>query len=135
MPNPMPGDDRPTEESQPVILDLLAAFLGLSDDTENAGRLMLLGPTGAFVGDASLSTRDMQIAIKALAAAKALTDATRGMELPGDAPLDPKLEADLEEYCIGLDTDYLVELAAQNPAAAVAEFDQITSDIDTDGQL
>ncbi|WP_329376088.1 hypothetical protein [Streptomyces sp. NBC_01483] len=135
MQNPMPGDDRPTDESQPLILDLLAAFLGLSDDTDNAGRLMLLGPTGAFVGDASLSARDMQIAIKALAAAKALTEATRGMELPGDAPLDAKLEAELEEYCIGLDTDYLVQLAAEDPAAAVAEFDEITSDIDTDGQL
>lgn len=135
MPNPVPGDDRPTEESQPVILDLLNAFLGLSDDTENAGRLMLLGPTGAFVGDASLSTRDMQIAIKALAAAKALTDATRGMELPGDAPLDALLEAELEEYCIGLEADVLMDLAAEDPAAAVAAFDEVTSDIDTDGQL
>ena len=110
-------------------------FLGLSDDTENAGRLMLLGPTGAFVGDASLSTRDMRIAVKALAAAKALTDATRGMELPGDVPLDAELEADLEEYCIGLDTDYLFGLAAQDQAAAVAEFDEITSDVEGDGTL
>jgi hypothetical protein len=135
MPNPTPGDDRPTDESQPLILDLLSAFLGLSDDTDNAGRIMLLGPTGAFVGDASLSTRDMQIAIKALAAAKALAEATRGMDLPGDAPLDAELEAELEEYCIGLDADYLFGLAEQDQATAVAEFDQITSDIEGDGTL
>lgn len=135
MQNPMPGDDRPTNDSQPVILDLLNAFLSLSPDTDNAGRLMLLGPTGAFVGDASLSTRDMQIAIKALAAAKALIDATAGMELPGDAPLDPVLEAELEQYCIGLNTDELFDLAAEDQAAAVAAFDEITSDIEGDGTL
>jgi hypothetical protein len=132
MQNPMPGDDRPTDDPTAVILDLLNAFLGLSDDTENAGRLMLLGPTGQFIGDASLSTRDMQTAIKALAAAKALTEATRGMHLPGDAELDPKTEADFEEYCIGLDTEFLMDLAEQDPNSAVAAFDEITS---VDGDL
>ncbi|QLJ06831.1 hypothetical protein HZZ00_38030 (plasmid) [Streptomyces sp. NEAU-sy36] len=131
--NPTPGDDRPTNDPTTVILDLLNAFLGLSDDTENAGRLMLLGPTGAFIGDASLSTQDMQIAIKALAAAKALTEATKGMDLPGDTPLDPALENELEEHCIGLDTEFLMELAAQDPNSAVAAFDEITTQ--WDGEL
>jgi hypothetical protein len=135
MPNPVPGDDRPTNQPNPLILDLLAAFLGLSGDTDNAGRIMLLGPNGQFVGDATLSKRDMEIATKALAAAKALTEATRDLNLPGDAPVDPLLEAELEEYCIGLDTDLLVEMAEQDPAAAVAAFDEITSDIEGDGQL
>lgn len=130
MENPTPEGDRPANEPKPLILDLLAAFLGLSDDTENAGRLMLLSPTGAFVGDASLSTRDMQIAIKALAAAKALTEATQDLTLPGDAPLDPRLEADLEEYCIGLDTDFLMDIASEDPNSAVAAFDEITSQWD-----
>ncbi|MFF8910623.1 hypothetical protein [Streptomyces olivaceoviridis] len=132
MQNPMPGDDRPTNNPQAIILDLLAAFLGLSDDTENAGRLMLLGPTGTFVGDASLSTRDMQIAIKALEAAKALNHATRGLDLPGDQ-LDPALENELEEHCIGLDTEFLMDLAAQDPNSAVAAFDEITTQ--WDGEL
>jgi hypothetical protein len=127
MENPTPGDDRPTSESQALLVDLLAAFLDLSGDTENAGRIMLLSPTGSFVGDASLSVQDMRIAIKALAAAKALTEATRDIELPGDAPLDPRLESDLEEYCIGLDTDFLMEMAAQDPNTAVAAFDEITA--------
>ena len=126
MNNPMPGDDRPTNE-QPLIVDLLNAFLGLSDDTDNAGRLMLLGPTGQFVGDASLSTRDMQIAIKALAAAKALVEATRPLSVPADAPLDPQLEADFEEHCIGLDPEFLMQLAEEDPNSAVAAFDEITS--------
>ncbi|MEU1134129.1 hypothetical protein ABZ383_30450 [Streptomyces sp. NPDC005900] len=133
MQNPMPGDDRPTTDPQALILDLLAAFLGLSDDTDNACRLMLLGPTGAFVADASLSTRDTQIAIKALTAAKALTEATRGLNLPDDAALHPVLEQDFEEYCLGLDPDFLMDLAAQDPNSAVAAFDEITGR--TDGEL
>lgn len=130
MQNPTPGDDRPTNQPQPLILDLLNAFLGLSEDEQNAGRLMLLGPTGAFVGDASLSIRDMEIAIKALTAAKALTEATRGMSLPDAAELDPRLEADLEEHCIGLDTEFLMDLAREDPNSAVAAFDEITTDAD-----
>ncbi|MFK0288339.1 hypothetical protein ACIQVL_48885 [Streptomyces sp. NPDC090499] len=133
MQNPMPGEDRPANEQKPLILDLLNAFLGLSEDTANDCRLMLLGPTGAFVGDASLSTRDMQIAIKALAAAKALTDVTRDLQVPGDVPLDPALENELEEHCIGLDPEFLMDLAGQDPNSAVAAFDEITSQ--WDGEL
>lgn len=130
MQNPMPGDDRPANPPQPLILDLLNAFLGLSEDEENDCRLMLLGPTGAFVGDASLSIRDMEIAIKALTAAKALTEATSGLPLPDAAELDPQLEADLEEHCIGLDAEFLMDLAQQDPNSAVAAFDEITADVD-----
>jgi hypothetical protein len=125
MENQFPSDDRPANESQPLILDLLSAFLGLSGDTDNAGRIMLLGPTGAFVGDASLSARDMQIAVKALQAASALIEATHGLDLPGDAPLDPALENELEEHCIGLDAEFLMEMAAEDPTKAVAAFDQL----------
>lgn len=128
--NPVPGGDRPSDTPNLPLIDLLAAFLELSDDTENAGRLMLLSPTGQFVGDASLSGRDIQIAIKALAAAKAFTDATRDIHIPGEAPVDARLEADLEEHCIGLDADYLMQLAAQDPNSAVAAFDEITKPMD-----
>lgn len=134
MENQFPGGDRPANEPDLLLVDLLSAFIGLSGDTDNAGRIMLLGPTGAFVGDATLSVRDMQIAIKALEAAQALIEATQGLDLPGDAPLDPALENELEEYCIGLDTDELMELAAQDPSSAVAAFDQITSQDEDGGQ-
>lgn len=135
MQNPTPGDDRPTDYSKPIILDLLNAFLDLSGDTENACRLLFLGPTGAFVADASLSIGDMQTTIKALTAAKALTEATAGLNLPGHTPLDPALEAELEEYCIGVDADFLMDLAAEDPNSAVAAFDEVTSDIEGDGTL
>ncbi len=127
MPNPMPGDDRPTNDGpKGPLVDLIAAFLGLSDDTDNAGRIMILGPTGAFIGGLKLSLRDVQIATQAITAARALIEATKGMNLPGDAPVDPALENELEEYCIGLDTDLLMDMAAQDPNSAVAAFDEIT---------
>lgn len=127
MPNPMPGDDRPTNDGpKGPLVDLIAAFLGLSDDTDNAGRIMILGPTGAFIGGLKLSLRDVQIATQAITAARALIEATKGMNLPGDVPLDPALENELEEYCIGLDTDLLMDMAAQDPNSAVAAFDEIT---------
>jgi hypothetical protein len=40
--------------------------------------------------------------------------------------IDPLLEQDLEEHCIGLDTDFLMSMAAQDPHRAVAAFDEIT---------
>ena len=126
MQNPMPGDDRPTDDlPNPLLVDLLAAFLGLSDDTENAGHILILGPTGKFIGDMQLSPKDVQIATQALTAARALTEATKGMNLPGDTPIDPALENELEEHCIGLDADHLMDLAAQDPNSAVAAFDEI----------
>lgn len=122
----MPGEDRPTDDGpKGPLVDLIAAFLGLSDDTDNAGRIMVLGPTGAFIGGVKLSSRDVQIAVQAITAARALIEATKGMQLPGDAPLDPVLENELEEHCIGLDTDHLMDLAAQDPNSAVAAFDEI----------
>lgn len=133
MRNPMPGDDRPTNDGpKGLLVDLIAGFLGLSDDTENAGRILVLGPTGTFIGDVKLSKRDVQIATQALMAAQALTEATRGMNLPGDTHVDPALENELEEHCIGLDTDMLMDLAAQDPNRAVAAFDEITAQ---DGDL
>lgn len=130
--NPNPDNGQPADEPGVPLLDLLAAFLDLSDDTENAGRLMLLSPTGQFVGDASLSARDIDIAIKALTAAKAFTDATADIEMPDGTTVDAYLEGDLEEHCLGLDADFLMELAAEDPNAAVAAFDEIASQSDGD---
>ncbi|MEW2267893.1 hypothetical protein [Streptomyces sp. NPDC047868] len=131
--NPMPGADRPSDDVNLPLVDLLSAFLELSDDTENAGRLMLLSSTGQFVGDASLSARDIQIAIKALAAAKAFTDATADITIPGETKVDAYLEADLEEHCLGLDADLLMAMAEEDPSEAVAVFDKVTGQRDEDG--
>ncbi|WP_030188113.1 hypothetical protein [Streptomyces violaceorubidus] len=110
------------------LLAFMEQILNLSDDTNTAGRIILLGPTGEVAADASLSARDLEIATKALAAARAFTEATKGLDFPADAALDPVLEQDLEEHCIGLDTDFLMQLAAEDPRRAVAAFDEITEE-------
>lgn len=45
-----------------------------------------------------------------------------------DAVIDPLLKAEFEEYCIGLDTDYLMSMACVDPNQAVAAFDEITAE-------
>lgn len=65
-----------------------------------------------------------------LDAAKDDLVAWMGQEVPASADIDPLLEAEFEEYCIGLDTDFLVQMAAEDPKAAVAAFDEITADGD-----
>ncbi|WP_329474271.1 hypothetical protein OIE75_40880 (plasmid) [Streptomyces sp. NBC_01723] len=117
--------DEPNENDL-RLMAFMEQLLGLSDDTDTAGRIILLGPTGEFAGEASLSARDLEIATKALAAARAFTEATKDIELPADAVLDPVVEQDFEEYCIGLDTDYLMDLAAHDPRKAVHAFDLVT---------
>jgi len=122
--------EREFTPQEAALFDMLTEIVGLSDDTENAGRIMVLGPDGKFIGDAVLSARDITIATKALAAARAFTEAAKGIEFPADATLDPVLEQDLEEHCIGLDTDFLMGMAAEDPNGAVAAFDEITTQWD-----
>lgn len=119
--------DREFTPQEAALFDLLTELVGLSDDTENAGRIMVLGPNGQFIGDAVLSARDVEIATKAIAAARAFTDATKGIAFPADATLDPVLEQDFEEHCVGLDPEFLMDLAAEDPNSAVAAFDEITA--------
>lgn len=122
--------EREFTPQEAALFDMLTEIVSLSDDTENAGRIMVLGADGQFIGDAVLSARDITIATKALAAARAFTEAAQGIEFPADAALDPVLEQDLEEHCIGLDTDFLMDLATQDPNSAVAAFDEITTQWD-----
>ncbi|WP_330328205.1 hypothetical protein [Streptomyces pseudovenezuelae] len=122
--------EREFTPQEAALFDLLTEIVGLSDDTENAGRIMVLGPDGKFIGDASLSARDIQIAAKALAAARAFTEATKDIEVPAETVLDPVLEQDFEEHCIGLDPEFLMDLASEDPNSAVAAFDEITSQWD-----
>lgn len=116
--------DREYTPEEAALLDLLKELAGLSSDTDNDGRILILGPDGRFVGDVALSLWDIVTATKALAAAKAFTDA--------QPDLDPVVEQDLEEQFIGLDAEYLMDLAAQDPAKAIAEFDEITTPIEGD---
>lgn len=122
------------DREQPNENDLrLIAFaeqlLALSQDPSIAGRFLLLGPTGQVVAEAALSASDLEDATRFLAqgnAAKAAhEDTTPPAPVPA-VPVDPALEAELEEYCIGLDTDYLIDLAAHDPRKAVHAFDLVT---------
>lgn len=115
------------------LLAFLEQILEISPDPENAGRIQLLGPTGEFIGDATLSARDFDIVTDALARLNAAKDATTQSAPPAHVPtvsIDKGLEAELEEYCIGLDTDFLMDLAGQDPNSAVAAFDEITAQWD-----
>ncbi|MER6092423.1 hypothetical protein [Streptomyces bluensis] len=119
-----------------ALLGLNAQLLALSDDTTVAGRFILLGTDGRIVANGSLSDRDVAAATEALAcliaARKAMQEST-GPAVYDRLPkvqIDPLLENELEEYCIGLDTQHLVEMAKLDPKAAVAAFDEITSDTD-----
>lgn len=130
------------DREQPNENDLrLIAFaeqlLALSQDPSIAGRFLLLGPTGQVVAEAALSASDLEDATRFLAqgnAAKAAHEDTTQPALVPDfppapvptVPVDPALEAELEEYCIGLDTDYLIDLAAHDPQKAVHAFDLVT---------
>lgn len=48
------------------LYDLLQQFLALSADESVAGRIILLGPDGTIVGDATLATADIEAATDAL---------------------------------------------------------------------
>ena len=48
------------------LYELLQQFLCLSDSKQVAGRIIVLGPTGTIVGDASLSAQDIEDATDAL---------------------------------------------------------------------
>jgi hypothetical protein len=58
--------DRGFSNDELALYELLQQFLALSDSTEVAGRIILLGSNGAIVGDASLATSDIEAAAGAL---------------------------------------------------------------------
>lgn len=124
-------DREQPNENDLRLMAFMEQILNLSQDTDIAGRIMLLGPTGEFIGDASLSPADLEAATRFLAQGNAAKAAHEDTIPPAPAapvptvPVDPALEAELEEYCIGLDTDFLMDLAADDPRRAVAAFDLV----------
>ncbi|MGW1409507.1 hypothetical protein [Streptomyces sp. NPDC002403] len=110
------------------ILALLAQLQRLSPaDAKTAARLTMRNADGDFIGEALLSDK----------AVTALTESTLSLNLhlqsEPTAPstdIDPDLEAEFEEHCLGLDTEYLMAIAEQDPHRAVAAFDEITAEGD-----
>lgn len=149
----------PTPDPHPAELTALYfALTGIGPDTGDlAGRLTLRGPDGGFIGEIRLTLTDIETLTHA---ATAIGDAVNCTE-EGSRPdgetyaeeftrvqqaaereqaaqetgsrIDPAVEAELEEYYIGLDAGFLMDLAAQDPNSAVAAFDEITSDINDPG--
>ncbi|MEU9849228.1 hypothetical protein [Streptomyces sp. NPDC047985] len=108
------------------VLALLAQLQRISPaDAKTAARLTVRNADGDFIGEALLSDK----------AITALTESTFSLNLhlqnesaaPG-ADIDPDLEAELEEHCLGLDIEYLMAIAEQDPHRAVAAFDEITAE-------
>ncbi|MEU9998106.1 hypothetical protein [Streptomyces sp. NPDC050848] len=114
--------DRELSPDEMRAVELLMQLQALTPENAiNAIRISIRMADGSYVGDALLSAK----------AVAALNDATLSMIAYRDsqAPvgdIDPLLQADFEEYCIGLDVDGLVAMAAMDPAEAVAGFDEIT---------
>jgi hypothetical protein len=117
-----------------AALELYHQLVNLSAaHDDNALMVTLRLPNGRYVGDVWLSAPDVE----------SLTDASMGIGMiragaeqhaanKPAVPVDAFLEAELEEYCIGLDTEHLFTMAAEDPSAAVAAFDQYTDGIDID---
>ena len=103
-------------------LQLLAELQRLADPTQPAAlRITIRSAEGDYIGDIALPAPGAGHATQAVSAVADYAERT-----PTDfAPtgIDPFLEAELEEYCIGLDTDLLVSM---DPREAVAAFDEVT---------
>lgn len=76
------------------LYELLQQFLGLSDDKDVAGTLILIGPNGSIVGDATLSAADIEAATDALLKgniARSDADQTTGVDT------EPLLDVDADD--------------------------------------
>ncbi|WP_399559253.1 hypothetical protein OH809_44945 (plasmid) [Streptomyces sp. NBC_00873] len=110
------------------ILALLAELQQLSPaDAKTAARLTVRNADGDFIGEALLSDKAVAALTDSTVSMNSYLENERATAVPG-TDIDPDLEAEFEEYCIGLDTDLLMSMAAQDPNQAVAAFDEITAD-------
>ncbi|MFF7527343.1 hypothetical protein [Streptomyces pseudovenezuelae] len=73
------------------LYELLQQFLCLSDSTDVAGTLILIGPKGSIVGDCTLSAPDIEAATDALLK----LNIQRGDAI--DQPADPLPEVDPDD--------------------------------------
>lgn len=91
-----------------------------------------LGPIGV-TGDDAQRCHSIDLTAKL---AEGLADAIDSMNAylgseqpapadPAQTTVDPALVDEIEQQCIGMDADYLMDIAATNPNKAVAAFDEI----------
>lgn len=136
--------DRDFNPDDVRLVDLLRQIQALSPEgATTAGRITLRDAHGAYVGEALVDSKALDAAAAALLSVNEMAACDRaehtraGDDTPAVRPsdsldLDPLLEADFEEHCIGLDPAHLMALATIDPARAVAAFDELTAQ---DGDL
>ncbi|WP_331746840.1 hypothetical protein [Streptomyces sp. NBC_00842] len=108
-----------------LVLALLAQLQQLSPaEAKTAARLTVRNADGDFLGEALLSDKAVDALVDSTTSLNAYLE-NEPAAVPG-TDIDPDLEAEFEEHCIGLDTDFLMSMAAQDPNQAVAAFDEIT---------
>jgi hypothetical protein len=85
--------DRAFSNDELRLYELLQQFLNLSDSTEHAGTIILIGPNGSIVGDATLSAGDIEAASDALLKLNIQrADREAGLE-----PAEPLLDVDKDD--------------------------------------
>jgi hypothetical protein len=75
-------NEHPFSHEEMRLAELLHEFLDLSDDQDFAGRLILRGPNGEYIGEAKLSAQDIADATTALRARNEARDAMENTAEP-----------------------------------------------------
>lgn len=59
-------NEQPFTDDDLRVMAFLEALLALSEDAEHAGTVKLYAPTGTFVGDVSLSPREIEVLVESV---------------------------------------------------------------------
>lgn len=108
--------DRGFSNDELRLYELLQQFLCLSDSTEHAGTLILIGPKGSIVGDCTLSATDIEAATDALLKLNVQrTDASDPAAAP--LPADDDITDEVADAMAGFDTDLAALLDSEGGQA------------------
>ncbi|WP_161294027.1 hypothetical protein [Streptomyces sp. SID161] len=86
-------NEHPFSNEEMRLAELLHQFLALSDDRDIAGRLIFRGPKGEYIGETTLSARDIEAATDALTSVNAYRADLEEAGLKPEAPL-PRVDAE-----------------------------------------
>lgn len=84
------ADSTQAPQNMPLY-ELLHHLLGLSDDPENAGRLIILNGDGSFIGEATLAEKDITAVNEVLVALEMARAASAESTLPAPLTVDDKV--------------------------------------------
>ena len=97
--------DRNPSNEELRLAGLLDQFMKLSDDKDNAGRVIFRGPHGEYIGEATLSARDIEAATDALDSLNAYrTDMEEATRPVAPLPVDDSVtEAEMADVLAGFE--------------------------------